>query len=140
MKQSADAADKPVSVASLAALDRTVAPPLVPDEPAIDRSHLARMTLGDLHLEREVLELFICQAEMLLGRMVHQSPRQIAGLSHVLLGSARGVGAWKVAAAAQVLEHVENTPAIPVPEALQRLAKAVDETKVAISKIVSASR
>src|SRR5712691_13255565 len=51
------------------------APPLVPGEPAIDLpaidlpaidlAHLARMTLGDRSLEREVLELFGRQAEIL---------------------------------------------------------------------------
>ncbi len=36
----------------------------------IDESHLARMTLGDRRLEREVLELFVRQTTIMLGRIV----------------------------------------------------------------------
>ena len=36
---------------------------------AIDRRHLARMTLGDRSLEQEVLQLFDRQASLLIERM-----------------------------------------------------------------------
>ena len=36
---------------------------------AIDRGQLSRMTFGDRSLEREVLQLFDRQAELLLARM-----------------------------------------------------------------------
>ncbi len=50
-------------------VDPVSAPPLVPVEWPIDVTHLARMTLGDASLEREVLQLYDRQAEMLLARM-----------------------------------------------------------------------
>ncbi len=36
------------------------------DNTAIDRGHLSRMTFGDHSLEREVLQLFDRQAELLM--------------------------------------------------------------------------
>lgn len=80
------------------------APPLVPVERPIDSEHLARMTLGDRALEREVLGLFVRQIEVLRPRIGVSEP-EIAGASaHTLKGSATGIGAWGVARAAA---HVE---------------------------------
>ena len=59
------------------------------------------MTLGDRKLEKEVLELFDRQAEQLLARMHAAEPAGLARLAHTLVGSARGIGAWRVAAAAE---------------------------------------
>ena len=42
-------------------------PPLAPDDGPIDIEHLARMTLGDAGLEREVLAMFSAQAVSLIG-------------------------------------------------------------------------
>src|SRR2546423_8873869 len=78
----------------------TAAPPLAPGQPAIDRAQLSRMTLGERSLEQEVLALFNMQAGILLARMRHAAPDAVAGLAHTLTGSARGVRAWDVAAAA----------------------------------------
>ena len=68
-----------------------------PDERAdnapIDRSHLSRMTFGDHSLEREVLQLFDRQAELLMERMNASAPAAIATLAHTLKGSAVGIGA-----------------------------------------------
>ena len=46
----------------------------------LDRSHLARMTFGDRSLEREVLQLFERQAELLVARMRGNEPAAIATL------------------------------------------------------------
>src|SRR5262245_43976549 len=81
-------------------------PPLVPDQP-IDRTHLFKMTLGDHSLEGEVLRLFERQAEMLLGRMNPAEPARVKALAHTLNGSARGIGAWRVANAALVVEKAD---------------------------------
>ena len=51
-------------------------PPLVPVERPIDFEHLSRMTLGDRTLEREVLSLFVRQAEMLRARMRNRPCRR----------------------------------------------------------------
>ena len=63
------------------------------------------MTGGDRVLEREVLQLFAMQARMLLGRMQDATPAEIGAFAHTLCGSARGIGAWRVAEAAEVLER-----------------------------------
>ena len=81
------------------------APPLAPVVQPIDLDHLARMTLGDRSLECEVLALFDRQAGMLLGRMRDATPAAIAATAHTLKGSARGIGAWRVAQAAEALEQ-----------------------------------
>ncbi len=104
-------------------------------EPAIDAVHLSRMTLGDRSLEFEVLGLFDCQAELLLARMHEVPPAGVATLAHTLTGSARGIGAWRVAAAAEELERAvrERTNLAP---ALTRLAAAVEEARLAIGGLL----
>ena len=77
----------------------TDAPPPAPVA-AIDLEHLARMTLGERSLEAEVLTLFDLQAGVLLARMRDSAPAAVAAFAHTLKGSARGIGAWRVAEAA----------------------------------------
>ena len=86
-------------------LDRTPSPPLVPGEPPIDLAHLARMTLGDGALRREVLRMFLNQSRDLLDRLAAR-PSEGAALAHTLKGSARAIGAFGVAACAEALEGV----------------------------------
>ena len=85
-------------------LHRVTSPALAPDNQAIDIEHLIRMTMGDGALQREVLALFDRQAEMLIARIRHGEPAVIAALAHILKGSARGIGAWQVATAAELVE------------------------------------
>jgi HPt (histidine-containing phosphotransfer) domain-containing protein len=92
---------------------------------AIDRAQLARMTLGNRSLEREVLELFDRQAGLLLARMHHGEPAVIASLAHTLKGSASSVGATRVVLAAAAVENA-GEPA-ERKAALDRLAAAIDE-------------
>ena len=101
------------------------APTLVPDQ-AIDRTHLFKMTLGDQSLEAEVLRLFERQSTMLLGRMSVAEPANLRALAHTLNGSARGIGAWRVAHAAQALEAAATDPALAAP-AIETLRAAIDE-------------
>jgi HPt (histidine-containing phosphotransfer) domain-containing protein len=72
---------------------------------SIDQVHLERMTLGDRSLEREVLELFARQTAMTLERIAGSGPACAAAAAHTLKGSARGIGAWRVAEAAERLEN-----------------------------------
>jgi HPt (histidine-containing phosphotransfer) domain-containing protein len=77
-----------------------------PERPAvIDEDHLGRMTLGDRSLEREVLEIFVRQTAIMLGRISDAEPSLAAAAAHTLKGSARGIGAWRVAHAADRLEQ-----------------------------------
>ncbi len=71
----------------------------------IDEDHLGRMTIGDRRLEREVLELFLRQTTIMLNRIVGAEPPLAAAAAHTLKGSARGIGAWRVARAAELLEN-----------------------------------
>lgn len=76
-------------------------------EPAgepIDRAHLRQMTFSDAALEREVLGLFDRQAASMLEVIPVAKPEALPALAHAVKGSARGIGAWRVAQAAGALE------------------------------------
>lgn len=103
---------------------------------AIDRAELARMTLGDRSLEREVLQLFERQAGLLLARMSSGEPAAVASLAHTLKGSAASIGASGVQMAAA---GVEQASAAGRKEALDRLAAAIDEACAAISALLKQS-
>jgi len=114
------------------------APPLAPGEPVIDRAHLARMTLGDSRLELEVLALFDRQASLLLARMAGAAPVAIAAFAHTLKGSARGIGVWRVAAAAEALEQAtRGRTSAELADAVGELAAAVAEAQAAIGDLVA---
>lgn len=67
----------------------------------VDLGHLAEQTFGSAALEAEVLRLFLKQSRNCLGRL---STTPDARDAHLLLGSARGIGAKAVADAASALE------------------------------------
>ena len=100
----------------------------------IDETHLERMTLGDRRLEREVLELFVRQTTIMLGRIVDAKPALAAAAAHTLKGSARGIGAWRVARAAELVENVASgeAPAAAMDEAVTELKSASLEASAAI--------
>ena len=105
-------------------------PPLVPDDGPIDLGHLKRMTLGDESLEREVLAMFSAQSARLIGTLA-ALPAETGELAHTLKGSARAVGAFAVADAADALESVRANGEDPT-EALAELADAVTQARAAI--------
>ncbi len=116
----------------------TAAPAAAPPagEQAIDLRHLFRMTLGDHALEREVLALFDRQVGMLIARMGTVDASCVAALAHTLKGSARGVGAWPVARAAEAVEAAAPADLAP---AVAALAAAADEAHAAIADILRAA-
>ncbi len=67
----------------------------------IDLRHLAEQTFGSAELEAEVLRLFLAQSRDCLDRL---NATLDARTAHLLLGSARGIGATAVATAAAELE------------------------------------
>lgn len=71
----------------------------------LDEDHLERMTLGDRVLEREVLEIFVRQNAVMLARITAAEAGPAAAAAHALAGSACGIGAWRLAQAAERLEH-----------------------------------
>jgi HPt (histidine-containing phosphotransfer) domain-containing protein len=119
-------------------IDAKDAPSLVPDDRAIDLVHLARMTLGDRALEREVLQLFDRQSSLLIARMRTATPAAITALAHTLKGSARGIGAWRVARAAELLE-LAGASGSPTADALDGLTVASDEARTVIAELLRAN-
>lgn len=101
----------------------------------LDRAYLARFTMGNVDLEREVLGLFADQAPTYLARMQAASTQvDWREAAHTLKGSAAAVGAVKVAKLAEVIERI--TPPAPghEREALcADLLAAIDATRAAIA-------
>ena len=121
----------------MAALAKVVEQPLLsPDNstsPAIDIEHLSRMTLGERSLEREVLALFDRQAEMLLPRIRQGESALAAASVHTLKGSAVGIGAFKVASAAEAVEQAEDAA---IASAIDTLAVVLEEAKAEIARLL----
>ncbi len=90
------------------------------------------MTLGDRELEREELALFDRQAGMLIDRMAGIEPAAVAALAHTLKGSARGIGAWGVAFAAEAVEAAAK-PTGDLGTAVSALSRAVAKTRETIT-------
>ncbi len=71
----------------------------------VDRAHLARYTLGDPALEREVLGLFLAQIPLTVESLKFAATdKDWYMAAHALKGSARAVGAWKLSRLAQMAE------------------------------------
>ena len=126
-------------VMSTGLIDPVSAPPLSPAERPIDLEHLSRMTLGDRALEREVLALFDRQAEMLIVKMQDASVTVVSAYAHTLKGSARGIGAFAVARAAEAVETAANTSdRTKLVAALTQLGAAIGEAKRVIAELLRA--
>src|SRR5262245_28537761 len=78
---------------------------------AIDRAYLARFTLGNEALTREVLELFAAQAPIYLEALrTAGSDRDWQQAAHTLKGSAAAVGARQLQRLAELAERVGRGP------------------------------
>ncbi len=120
-------------------VDPVAAPSLAAVETPIDVTHLARMTLGDASLEREVLQLFDRQADILLARMQQVTPTAAAAYAHTLKGSSSGIGAFKVARAAEAVENAATRNAeADVVAAISRLGTAISEARAMIAELLRA--
>jgi HPt (histidine-containing phosphotransfer) domain-containing protein len=143
-------------------------PPLAPDDGPIDIDHLRRMTLGDAGLEREVLAMFSAQSASLIASLAAQSfiaknsiapkiptpkipaPKipaaksaadksaGAAALAHSLKGSAKAIGAFRVAEAAESLEIALRNGEDP-SAALAEVDDAVAEARAAIDELLRRS-
>jgi HPt (histidine-containing phosphotransfer) domain-containing protein len=101
----------------------------------IDEEHLSRITLGDRRLEREVLQIFVRQSATILERIAghDHDPVAIAAAAHTMVGSARGIGAWRVARAAEQLERsVSEGDENDLDEAIAAFKSASLEVSAAI--------
>jgi HPt (histidine-containing phosphotransfer) domain-containing protein len=96
-----------------------------PASAAIDFAHLRRFTLGDAGLELEVLRLFIDQVPITLADLKRASTsKQWATAAHTLKGSARAVGAWRLAKLAEGAERLSD---LSDPAACDRMVRELDE-------------
>lgn len=91
------------------------------------------MTLGERSLEREVLALFDRQVDILLPRVRYGIPAVAAASAHTLKGSALGIGAFRVAQAAESVEQAKDAEAAAAVEAL---GAAIAETKAEIARLL----
>ncbi len=98
----------------------------------VDLVHLARQTLGDRELEREVLGLFVNQSTLYLHRLEKaKSVKERKNAAHTILGSARGLGAWQVAREAEKYE--ENCT---ISSDITGLSSAVDNANAYIKHLM----
>jgi len=104
-----------------------------PDAP-IDLVQLATNTLGNRDLEVQVLHLFKSQSRMTLERLASETDTSVRmDLVHTLKGSARAIGAQRVATACECLEDsLRDTPDAPT----ERLMSAVSEANGYISDLL----
>jgi Hpt domain len=123
---------------SATAAARIAAPSFVPADAVLDTAHLAHMTLGEQTLQREVLALFDRQLELLLARMQVAAAPAVAMLAHTLEGSARGIGAWQVASAAEAVEQAAGAGrGAELAVAIARLATAANAARAAIAELLA---
>ena len=113
--------------------------PVPSAERPVDLVHLARQTLGDRALEREVLQLFLRHSESGLARLREAADAAAwTAAAHSLKGSARGIGAWRVARAAERAEATDRFGAGPASaEALRALAAEVAAATAFIGELLS---
>ena len=113
----------------------------------IDLVHLTRQTFGDKRLETELLRLFIRQARQIQGGLDADcgddtvSCLPAADLLHTLIGSARVVGAHRVASLAQDCEAALRGSGREAPSERERsdLRAAVEEACLYIAGLIDAA-
>ncbi len=88
----------------------------------IDLSHLSKQTMGDRELEREVLGMFVEQAQTVRRQIGDAAVKERLFLAHSLKGSARGVGAFAIAECACA---IENSPTDRL--VVKRLVRLIDD-------------
>lgn len=94
----------------------------------IDLVQLAANTLGNRDLEIQVLHLFRSQSASTLDRLAAETDMAVRkDLVHTLKGSARAVGAQRIAAVCERLEEAMHAGEAGEAPDLARLTEAVDE-------------
>ncbi len=101
----------------------------VSSELELDLSHLGRQVMGDAALEEEVLSLFCRQhaAFKLVFASVDDEVRR--DMAHRLKGSARAIGAFALAAAAEIIETAPRDD-----QALETLEKRLQRALALIDR------
>ncbi|SDD57825.1 Hpt domain-containing protein [Kordiimonas lacus] len=70
----------------------------------LDREHLKGYTGGDAYLARDVLKIFLDNAPLYLDALSSAEGDGWRSSAHKLKGAARGIGAWRLARAAERAE------------------------------------
>ena len=102
--------------------------------PPVDLAHLGSQTGGDRALEREVLLLFQARSVADFDRLKNadtEARRREA--AHVIVGSARAIGAGEVAQMAAMIENGAGNRA----SQMARLAAAIEEAHRFVSEYLS---
>ena len=105
----------------------------------VDLVHLERQTLGNRSLEREVLELFLSRSEICLQRLKDAVEDKVwVDAAHAIKGSARGIGAWRVADSAQAAEALSGEArAAGSLAVLEDLERAIGDANFYIETLLS---
>lgn len=107
--------------------------PIAESARPVDLTHLARQTFGQRDLEQEVLRLFLSHATIHLARLTAASDSTgVRAAAHFIKGSARGIGAWQVATAAEMVERFPDQQG----EAIENLVSAIEETNAFIETLL----
>ena len=95
------------------------------------------MTLGEQALEREVLAMFAAQAKDVTDRL-SSAPANAAELAHTLKGSARSVGAFRLADALEAYE-IDLATGIETAATLETVCAEAARARSAIDAILKRS-
>jgi HPt (histidine-containing phosphotransfer) domain-containing protein len=106
----------------------------------INRAYLARFTLGNAALEREILELFAGQLPAYVGQLRAAADRKAWALAaHTIKGSALAVGARRLADAALAAEQIDAAAfaadAGARRQAAETVAAAADEAAAYVARL-----
>lgn len=118
-------------------------PPIIPVDVGdiLDLDHLARQTLHDSELEREVISMFFEQSAQALRQIRNAAGHgQRIEAAHKLKGSARAVGAFRVAEASDRLESLPpGADEGQLLDAIAGLHATVAEARAAIAGLLDPS-
>jgi HPt (histidine-containing phosphotransfer) domain-containing protein len=107
------------------------------DAVPIDHAHLSRYTLGNVELEREILVLFADQSpSYFLQLMAAENDKAWLEAAHALKGSARAVGAWQLASAAERAERAKGSvDEVLRASMIEDLSEALDAARRYIAEL-----
>lgn len=91
----------------------------------LDLDHLSHQTSGNRTLEREVLNLFVSQIGIHIGRLQSSgSSRERSEAAHLIFGSAAAIGAFEVARIAGRIESSDTSSDGDVTELIAAVERA----------------
>jgi HPt (histidine-containing phosphotransfer) domain-containing protein len=128
----------PARPGTIAAAQRSQEERVLKPAQTLDLDHLAAQTAGDKALQREILTLFASQSAEILAILgdPNAMPLARADLAHKLKGSARTVGAFALAEAAEATEAGLRA-GNPAPAALKDLSGTAESALAAIRSHLS---